>query len=724
MNAVRNKDGIFINTEVFREEAKHFLKYGYYCPDAWGSPAWIDYWQEQLDRCRNGYSSGGVKITGHHYAYLNFGQIKVSKEFKEVSQNELVNKELAYAQKHNKSTFDNRQSSLSKKRTGSQKIVTFPDFWSLDYNYFHIVDIARWGTTIKELEKLGLEVTILPDYLNGGYHLIIAKSRRKGFSYKNGFIAANTYNTIRDSVTIIGAFDTKYLYPEGTMKMASDYLNFFNEHTGWVKARDYVDKVNHKKASYSDRNEAGIVIEKGYKSQIIAVSFKDNPDAAIGKDGTLVLFEEGGKFNNLKEAFLKTRPAMEDGIYTTGQIIVYGTSGDMDAGTIDFAEMFYSPQAYKLLPFRNIWDESAGVNAVSGMFVPDYWNKPGFIDENGNSDNKAAKEYEIQKRKEIIKHSVGTKALSDYISQFPFSPEEAFSTASTNDFPVVELRKQLAKVRANNLFLKKGQAVTLYREEGKVKMKPDLRGELNPIAHYPVKDTDITGAVVIFEAPIENAPHGLYKMGYDPYRQDQSSGVSLGACYVYKSRNKFSYTGDTIVAEYVGRPESAETFHRNVMLLAELYHCQVMYENEVPDVKTYFKNQHKLHLLAAQPDGVISKHIKNSKVSRIYGIHMNAQLKDAGAKYIKKWLLTERDYDENGNKILNLETIYSPALLEELISFNMKDNFDRVMAFMQVMFQIEEDNIKEYTSRSRGNHVAESLRKLFANKPKTLINYG
>ena len=73
------------------------------------------------------------------------------------------------------------------------------------------------------------------------------------------------------------------------------------------------------------------------------------------------------------------------------------------------------------------------------------------------------------------------------------------------------------------------------------------------------------------------------------------------------------------------------------------------------------------------------------------------QLKDAGEKYIKDWLLEIRDYDENGNPILNLETIYSIGLLEELIQYNRKGNFDRVMSFMMCMFQLQEDELgKEY----------------------------
>ena len=41
--------------------------------------------------------------------------------------------------------------------------------------------------------------------------------------------------------------------------------------------------------------------------------------------------------------------------------------------------------------------------------------------------------------------------------------------------------------------------------------------------------------------------------------------------------------------------------------------------------------------------------VKNSKVARVYGCHMNVQLKDAGERYVKTWLLTTLDYDENGN---------------------------------------------------------------------------
>jgi hypothetical protein len=86
------------------------------------------------------------------------------------------------------------------------------------------------------------------------------------------------------------------------------------------------------------------------------------------------------------------------------------------------------------------------------------------------------------------------------------------------------------------------------------------------------------------------------------------------------------------------------------------------------------------------------------------------QLKDAGEKYIKGWLLEVLDFDEEGNQIRALDQIYSIGLLEELITYNRKGNFDRVMALMQVMFQDQEDMFdKVYEPKSKGNDKIKQL---------------
>lgn len=728
---IRNKDNKWIDSSVFRKEAINFQKTGIYTAAIYGTPDWIDYWQTQLSRCIEGFEIQGEKITGHHYFYLNFTQIQIA----EVDENDA---------------------------TIAKKVTKNPDFWDGDYDYFWCLEIAEKGLfntssqvatsdkekkqykelsfllkelvkadkkdtdeyikikaqrdelCLKVLNRIGLRVKPHLDYLDGGNHMIVGKSRRKGYSYKNGSICANIYNSIRKAKVVVGAFEKKYYEP--IIAMAFDYLNFLNESTGWAKARDSVNRKDHVKASYKT-TEQGIEVEKGYKSEIFALSFMDKPDAARGTDIKLVLFEEAGVFPNLKAAFNATTPALTAGIYITGLIVIFGTGGDMSSGTVDYADMFYNPIGFGLMPFMNIWDKDAE-NTVCGFFHPVTLNMEGFYDAQGNSNVKGAEEFELQRRDKILKNSSSSTVLQNHVQEYPFSPSEAFLTVSTNNFPVLELRNQLNKVTVEKLQLKKGTCVTLERVEGKVTAKPDLKNLLTPIINYNPKLADLSGCPIVYEYPIDNAPKGLYKIGYDPYRQDLSQGVSLAAIYVYKGVYKGSFSKNIIVAEYVGRPKEADDVNRTASLLAELYNAEIMHENEVTHVKNYFRKIKRLDQLAAQPDVVISKNVKNSTVARVYGIHMVDKLKDAGEKYIKDWLLEVKDYDEHGNPILNLDSIYSIGLLEELIAYSRKINADRVMAFMMCMFFVQEDELgKEYNKETVSNakSIYDMLDKIYKN---------
>ena len=41
-------------------------------PDVVGTPLYIEFWDEQIDRCQNGYLTGGMNIPGRYYFFLNF----------------------------------------------------------------------------------------------------------------------------------------------------------------------------------------------------------------------------------------------------------------------------------------------------------------------------------------------------------------------------------------------------------------------------------------------------------------------------------------------------------------------------------------------------------------------------------------------------------------------------------------------------------------------------
>ena len=85
---------MFKNTIKFSEAAEHFKKYGTYCEDPPDTIGYDKYWDEQERRCKEGYTVDGVRITGPHYFYLNFCQIRLtdSEKIKEAKEKRDITK--------------------------------------------------------------------------------------------------------------------------------------------------------------------------------------------------------------------------------------------------------------------------------------------------------------------------------------------------------------------------------------------------------------------------------------------------------------------------------------------------------------------------------------------------------------------------------------------------------------------------------------------------------
>jgi hypothetical protein len=89
---------------------------------------------------------------------------------------------------------------------------------------------------------------------------------------------------------------------------------------------------------------------------------------------------------------------------------------------------------------------------------------------------------------------------------------------------------------------------------------------------------------------------------------------------------------------------------------------------------------------------------------------MNLQLKDAGERYVKDWLLTTLDFDEDGNPQRVIDKIYSVRLLEELIQYSRKGNFDLVSSLFMCMFQVQEESLgKEYGEEKQNKNVKDLM---------------
>jgi len=612
----------FINTEEFSPEAKAFLKAKYFTTSPRGTFAYREYWEEQTKRCAEGYEVGGVRITGPHYFYLNFCQIKAT---------------------------------ITTGKT-ERKILTFPRFLDMDYHYFH------------ELERARLE----------GKGMIVAKARRKGFSYKNAAICVHQYTFYRDSTTIIGAF--MHEYSQATMYMGLEMLNFINKFTAWTKRRN-PDRRDHVKSRFQEVID-GNTVWSGYNSEIYTLTFKDNFSAAIGKTADLFLFEEAGKWPNLIDSYMVTAPVFRDGDIMTGIPIIFGTGGDMEGGSND----------------------EGAVGNTCGMFIDDMWYKPGrivresgkiedMVDTDGNSNRPAVVEY-LDKERAVIKQSGSRRTWEKYITQSPKTPREAFLRVSSNIFPVIELNKWLGKLETSKKVMDLAMIGELYWEEDKVRWQPNV--ELRPVKDFPVKsDDDKEGCVVIWEHPYMDdngeIPYGLYIAGTDPYDQDTSGTSSLGSTFIYKTFQKFDRTYNLVVAEYTGRPDTAKAYYEIVRKLLSYYNAKSLYENNLKGLKIYFEQKKCLHLLKEQPS-ILKDIVKSSAVQRGYGIHMSEPIKRQAEIYLRDWLLEKRGDGENDEGIFNLHRIYSVPLIKELISYNKDGNFDRAIALMLCILHSHENH--------------------------------
>jgi len=628
---------VTVNSDKFREAARHFEEHRAYTFAPPGTSEYLKFWEQEANRCMYGYAApDGDWISGYFYFYLNYSRIIRVETKTVVGRNNITVEKL-------------------------ERIEGFPRFWDYDRAYYDCIELAE----------------------TSGKHLAILKARGKGFSFKGASMLARNYFLFRESVSYAIASEAEYLTKDGVLSKAWDMLDFVDNNTAWFKHRHKKDTNMHKRASFV-QNVNGVPVEQGYKSEIIGITLKNDPHKARGKRGKLILFEEAGKFPQLKTAWQTARPSVEEDGAAFGLMIAFGTGGTQEADYTGLKDLFYEPKAYNCLEIRNIWDDGEQDRAC-GFFVPQSANQKQFMDSDGNTDFIASNDAILKEREIVIENASDRTSIDRHICEQPLTPSEATLNISTNIFPKKDLIKQLATIRNSKSLSDLKQVGELYLDSNglvKFEQKPSLKDLTKyriPAGHSRA------GAVVIWEHPPSDIPYGLYVAGCDPYDHDQTSGDSLGSVFIYKRVQNFESWYDTIVAEYTGRPDKAEDFGETVRILLMYYKASLLYENERKGLFTYFANKHSEYLLADTP-GKIKDIVKDMTVVRGKGVHMPKEVKRWMEGLVKDWL---NDEYEVGKK--NLNKIYSEALLEELISYDpLKGNFDRVIAFGLCMIYREE----------------------------------
>lgn len=649
------------NSDKFRQAAIFFKEHGAYTLAPPGTTDYIKYWDEETNRCLYGYvAPDGDAISGYNYFYLNYSPImKLS--------------EVEYTDRY------------GNKRTRRERILEFPNFWDYDYYYFNAIEEAE----------------------TEGKHLVVLKSRQRGYSFKGASMLVRNYELIPGSKSFAVASEQKFLIGDGLLTKAWQIMDFIDKNTAWSKQRLTSTRME-RVAGFKITDEFGKQTEQGYLSSITGITLKNDPERLRGTRGKLVLFEEGGKFPNLETAWRVEQPAVEtdDGV-AFGLLIAFGTGGTEGGAFDGLKNLFYKPEAFNCLAFPNIWDDGQE-QTKCGFFVPSWSNmestdengKQRFMDQYGNSLKEKAIEELIAQRNKVKDGGASQTSIDRFISERPLKPQEAVLELGKNIFPRQLLMNQLTRIRTNEKLRNMKHVVDLaWDGEGQVKATEKKSGDIT--TYHLKKDDKPHGSIVIWEYPIKDPPFGLYIGGCDPYDHDESFTNSLGSTFIFKRVKAGEAWNDVIVAEYSGRPDTAEEYYENVRKLLIFYNARLLFENERKGIYPYFTNKHCDYLLADQPDKIISEVFKDSKVQRRKGCHMTKSIRAYGEGLILEWLMDEF---ESGHP--NIERIYSEPLIEELIENDGVKNVDRVIALcMTMMYREELYQVKVAKSKEENKQV-------------------
>lgn len=665
-----------VNTYQFSEAANDFKKNGgRYTSAPRGSRDYYDYWELQDKRCREGFKCGDTWIPGRMYFYLNFFPMS------RVSDADMYSAKKAV-----------------------EKIDSFPRFTELQYEWWKFKHIAWHGGTFMGITSAG------------GMNVCCAKTREAGFSYLEAADGVYNYNFINGSKSYYAAANDQFLTKDGILNKVANGLEFINQHIPfWKQNRQKKNTLMHQKASFID----GMGQEKGTFSEIMGI-IVDKASKTRGKRGRKFTFEEAGSFPNLKEAYSVVQGSMKASDKYCGQISVFGTGGEDGAGIEGLEDMFYTPEAYDMLAFPNIWENN--IASTCGFFVPCWRTNFGAMDKDGNVDVDKAIAIDDKERAKA-KLSKDPKTLDRRKAEFPRNPGEAFQRMRNNGFNIAEIDAQIRRVEASHAIqslIRYGDLVhsnstdSLNGIEFRIKTKEEAK----PILTFPHKmgdNVDLSGCITICERPFIDqslkVPEGIYQIVFDPYyKEDAEDRTSLFAIYVLKQDNNIdpSFAG-LPVAWYVGRPNRLRTCYENLFKLADYYNCTVQGEisGGGQGVLDYAKEMKLLHKVEFEPEMLHNKEVASKQRNRSYLMNMNTDRKAMGMMYLEQWHMEPRGLNEDGSLILNIHKIYDLALLREMRKSGPEVNTDRLSALIIGMFMLKENITRKLQSRQERSDFYE-----------------
>jgi hypothetical protein len=622
-------------SKIFNEEGRKFQKQGYYCAAPIKSKDFITYWNDQKNKCRNGVI---IKDDGKCWF--------ISRDY--------------YMWLNFLPIYDKEE-----KRFDFAKVRDAQYHMAL---YEHLAEL-HWK------------------------HAIILKKRQIASSYFHMAKLINQYWFEEGAVLKIGASLKDYINEKGSWKFLGEYKNFLNEHTAWYRPAE-PDKVGAWQQQIKVRM-GGRDTYRGLKSTINLYSFEKDPTHGVGGPVTYFFHEEAGIAPKMDDTYGFMKPALKSGHMITGQFIAAGSVGDLDQCE-PMKEYIMHPEENGFYAVESNLVDKDGTIGKTGLFIPEQWSMPPYIDQWGNSKVEEALEA-LEKEFDKMKKDLDPAAYQLTVSQQPRCIEEAFATRKVSVFPPHLVARQMQRIQDKEYPV---EYLELSRNaEGKIVDKPSRK---IPIMDFPVskKTEDKEGVLCIYERPHKDPPFGMYYASVDPVSEGKTTtSDSLCSIYVYKNPVeiikdngngdvKNEIERDMIVASWCGRFDDLNKTHERLELLIEWYNAWTVVENNVALFIQYMISKRKQRYLVPKDMILFLKDIgANRNVFQEYGWkNVGTLFKGNVLSYGIEFLQEELDHEtkENGDivkTIYGVERIPDIMLLKEMQAYREGLNVDRLVAF-------------------------------------------
>jgi hypothetical protein len=554
-------------------------------------------------------------------------------------------------------------------------------------------------------------------------HVAILKKRQIASSY---FHISKLLNQLwfEEGVTLkMGASLKDYINEKGSWKFLAEYAAFLNQHTAWYRPMNpdkilmWQQKIEVRKG---DRKT-----ESGLKGTMQGMSFEKDPTNGVGGPVKYFFHEEAGIAPKMDQTYEYMRPAMRSGLTTTGMFIAAGSVGDLSQCN-PLRDMILNPESKDIYAVETDLIDNKGTIGVSGLFIPEQWSMPPYIDSYGNSLVDEALEA-LDDQFEKWKKELNPEDYQLRISQHPRNIKEAFDHRSISVFPTHLIAAQARRIE------EKEYAYEFLDISTDANGKPSVvTSNKRPIIEFPIskKTEDKTGVLVVWERPIKDPTFGQYYASIDPVSEGKTTtSESLCSIYVMKAPvevTRISGTEtetyveqDKIVAAWCGRFDDINKTHQRLELIIEWYNSWTVIENNISLFIQYMISRKKQRYLVPKGQIMFLKDIgSNANVFQEYGWKntgtlFKAHLLSYTIEYTKEELDVETKTDGTIVRTkYGIERIPDPMLLKEMQEYADGVNVDRLVSFAALVafMRIQQSN-RGYSKRVVMDDAAKNLQK-------------